>query len=619
MKKCWKKVAELLINLVRKMKLQKRFLLLNLFAVIFPLLFLEIATFFSVKHVFQVSNFENMQQKLYSYRELVENRLMEFSSAGNKIATSLYTIHMLQKSSDEKQLEDFVKMNEYDKLLDEWMGELADYVTAEVISTTGLIIYKPYQFVKDPPENSLLFQDIMAQDRRQVWLGARNWENTDRYSAAPAKTDLYCPLIVSTKVKGAYSSEYLGCVNLYIRQSLLASLVEEVLKSSRDADVFFADEEIFFIDGEGRIVSHRDTAKIGRKIDAGMEKILEEALPGSTEGRVTVDEDGKKKLVFSSEGRLTGMRIVALVDYEEFYQTINGIFRMMVIFSILVLAVACGISWFYFVSIKRPLVHIMGAMEQVENDDFTVTVEDTGRDELHELACQFNEMIRINGILIEQKICAEREKKDAEFRILEEQINPHFLYNTLDMINWIAYEKKEKKICHIISALSDFYRLGLNAGRHIYTIREEIRHVKAYIEIQKERYPEKTEYHFDVGDECLSCEVVKVTLQPLVENAIVHGILKKEGKGNIWIRICRKDQEIIMEVADDGAGLCTEQPETGTGSGYGLRSVDTRIRMYFGEEYGLSFSAGGAGTGAVARIRIPVVIGGRSDENFTGG
>ena len=161
-----------------------------------------------------------------------------------------------------------------------------------------------------------------------------------------------------------------------------------------------------------------------------------------------LNEGRDKKLVFYSESELTGMRMVALVDYKEFYQVINQIFETMVLFSMLVLGIAGIVSWLYFISVKKPIDHIVTGMKQVEKNNFSVVVEDAGKDELNYLTQRFNKMVSRTGELIQQKISMETEKKDAELRVLEEQINPHFLYNTLDMINWIAFERNDEKTCH---------------------------------------------------------------------------------------------------------------------------------------------------------------------------
>ena len=334
-----------------------------------------------------------------------------------------------------------------------------------------------------------------------------------------------------------------------------------------------------------------------------------------------LNEGRDKKLVFYSESELTGMRMVALVDYKEFYQVINQIFETMVLFSMLVLGIAGIVSWLYFISVKKPIDHIVTGMKQVEKNNFSVVVEDAGKDELNYLTQRFNKMVSRTGELIQQKISMETEKKDAELRVLEEQINPHFLYNTLDMINWIAFERNDEKPCHIIESLSEFYRTGLNSGERIYTVGQEIKHVSAYIEIQKERYQGKIQYHFQIEEETCPYEMVKVALQPLVENAIVHGIIPKGSKGNIWITVKKVHNEILFLVTDDGLGLGAKQKDgeqTGKAS-YGLRNVDARIKMYFGEDYGVRLEPGENGCGAVSVIRIPARMGGDGNEDFIGG
>ena len=622
MKEHWKKFVNRMIRIVRRLGLQKRFLLLVVFAVIFPLLFLETATFFSVRRVFQLSNYENMQQELDSYNVLVNNRLREYSSVGNKIATSLYTIKMLEKTSSDKQLDDFIQTNEYYKFLDEWAGELEDYIAVEVINKKGFIAYKPYQFTDSRLEESVLFSHIMSLEERQVWLGAFKWENTDKYSSPPSRKNLQYPLIISTKVKGAYSSDYLGCVNLYIDQFLLSDLLSEVLNYREKTSSLFSEEELFFIDRSGKIVSHKDPGQIGTYIEKELKENLKQNKIDQPESKVVFLNGGReKKLVFYSESKLTGMRMVALVDYKEFYQVINQIFKMMVFFSVLVLVVAGIVSWLYFISIKKPINQIVAGMKQVEKNNFSVVVEDEGKDELNYLTQRFNKMVNRTGELIDQKISMETEKKDAELRVLEEQINPHFLYNTLDMINWIAFERNDEKTCHIIESLSEFYRTGLNSGERIYTVRQEITHVSAYIEIQKERYQGKIKYHFDIQEETYPYEMVKVALQPLVENAIVHGIIPKGSKGNIWIAVKMENHEILFRVADDGQGLSEKQTmEKKSGrSSYGLRNVDARIKMYFGEDYGVRLEPGENGNGAVSVIRIPARMGGDGNEDLIGG
>lgn len=597
---------------VRKFRLQKRFLWLVLFAVILPLLFLEAVTFYSVKRVFQLSNYESMQRELDSYNQLVNSKLQEYCSAGNKIATSLYTIKMLEKTSSDKQLKDFIQINEYNKLLEQWTGELSEFIAVEVINKKGFISYRPYQFVEEELEDSTLFSRIMNEDQRQIWLGAYSWENKDRYSSPPVKQSLQYPLICSTKVKGAYSSDYLGCVNLYVKRSLLNELISDVLYYRQESNSLFKEEDIFFIDNNAKIVSHVNDNKIGSYIEKELKENLKYNKIGDPKSKIVYLNGGKdKKIVFFSESKLTGMRMIALVDYEKFYQNMNQIFRIMVVFSFFMLIVAGGVSWVYFFSIMKPINRIVLGMKQVEKNDFTVVVEDDGKDELNELIQKFNKMVKKSNELIEQKIEMERRKKDAELRILEEQINPHFLYNTLDMINWIAFEKKEDKICHIVKLLSDFYRIGLNLGERIYTVEEEIKHVTAYIEIQRERFQGKISYYFEIQDNVSSYRMVKLVLQPLVENAIVHGIIPKETGGNIWIRVYKDEQEIVFTVRDDGIGISEERMKNKKrekGS-YGLRNVDARIKMYFGQVYGVSLESAGDGRGAVALVRIPAVTG----------
>lgn len=612
----WKSI----ILIVRKFRLQKRFLWLVVFAVILPLLFLEAVTFYSVKRVFQLSNYESMQQELDSYNQLVNSKLEEYSSAGNKIATSLYTIKLLEKTSTDKELKDFIQINEYNKLLEQWTGELSEFIAVEVINKKGFISYRPYQFVEENLKSSILFSEIMSSEERQSWLGAYRWENENRYSAPPVKQNLQYPLICSTKVKGAYSSEYLGCVNLYVKRTLLNDMVADVLNYRQESNSLFREDEIFFIDHNSKIISHVNDLKVGTFIEEELKENLIKNKIGDPKSKIVYLNGGKdKKIVFFSESNLTGMRMIAFVDYEKFYQNINQIFKIMVVFSSFILLIAGGVSWVYFFSIMKPIDMIVLGMKQVEKNDFTVVVADDGKDELNDLIQRFNKMVSKSNELIQQKIEMERKKKDAELRILEEQINPHFLYNTLDMINWIAYEKKEDKICHIVKMLSDFYRIGLNLGERIYTVGEEIKHVAAYIEIQRERFQGKISYYFDIQEDIYQYRMVKLVLQPLVENAVVHGIMPKGTGGNIWISVYREEGDIVFNVRDDGVGIVPQKllKERTDQGGYGIQNVDARIKMYFGNKYGVKLENVKDGGGAISVVKIPAIkAGGEMDEDF---
>ena len=203
---------------------------------------------------------------------------------------------------------------------------------------------------------------------------------------------------------------------------------------------------------------------------------------------------------------------------------------------------------------------------------------------------------------IEEQVRAEQERlRRAEFELLQAQINPHFLYNTLDAIVWSAESKDEEKVIRMTRSLSDFFRGSLSKGRKDISIKEELVHVRSYLQIQQIRYQDILTYKIDIDDKYMECLIPKITLQPLVENALYHGIKNRRGGGCISLSAKDCDNGFIICVEDDGAGMDEERlkkvVKSLTDRGpeeteiYGLYNVNERIQLDFGREYGISIQS----------------------------
>ena len=198
--------------------------------------------------------------------------------------------------------------------------------------------------------------------------------------------------------------------------------------------------------------------------------------------------------------------------------------------------------------------------------------------------------------------------------MLQSQINPHFLYNTLDAIIWLAEAGEQKKVVSMVRSLSEFFRTSLNRGKDIIFVKEELQHVRSYLEIQKVRYQDILDYEIHVPEELEKYLIPKITIQPLVENALYHGIKNKRDSGKIEVRGRKEKETLIIEIEDDGIGISKErlwqvrdgiQKKILTGKDiYGLYNVHERIRLNFGEEYGIDIQST-YGEGTVVRILLP--------------
>lgn len=300
--------------------------------------------------------------------------------------------------------------------------------------------------------------------------------------------------------------------------------------------------------------------------------------------------------------------LVALIPMKEIQNRSMEILRKFLWITLLVVAISFVVSYLISAGMTRRIKHLVSAMQTIETSDFTVQVQTDYVDEIGILTRRFNWMVNRIRLLIQTVYKSDMEKKQAELNLLQTQINPHFLYNTLDSINWLAVRHQADDIVFMIQNLSEFMRLSLNSDRKV-TVQTEIRHLLAYFNIQKYRFEDYIHLRLEVPRELYAYRMISLILQPLVENALIHGILKEDGReGTITVRGELNEGIIFLEVMDDGVGMSNEKLEQITehvrqpinGLGQGLRNVHQRICIEYGEEYGLNvLSEPGKGTSCI--------------------
>lgn len=267
--------------------------------------------------------------------------------------------------------------------------------------------------------------------------------------------------------------------------------------------------------------------------------------------------------------------------------------------GILVLVVL--LSYYIPLSITRPIRKLSEVTDQVAKGNLTVRSDVKTGMEVSTLSNSLNTMIDKINELLEQITKEQVRLRKAEFELLQSQINPHFLYNTLDAIIWLAEAGEQKKVVSMVGNLSEFFRTSLNQGKDIISIREEIQHVRSYLEIQQVRYQDILKYEIQVPKELNKYMIPKITIQPLVENALYHGIKNKRGPGRITVGAKREEEYFVIFIEDNGIGINKERLEqvrnkilykTSAGNDiYGLYNVNERIRLNFGEKYGISIES----------------------------
>lgn len=370
---------------------------------------------------------------------------------------------------------------------------------------------------------------------------------------------------------------------------------------------------IYILDSDGSIVYHPRQ----QLIYSGMrDELIEEVLTDTTGSFLT--EDGSR-LYTVSRSEATGWIVVGVSYVTELMQGSREAQLVYTAVAALLLLVALALAALISDQITRPITALESSMKEVQRGNFSYRAQDIpSANEIGSLSRSFEVMTREIQNLMEQNIRDQEDKRRYELRVLQSQINPHFLYNTLDSIIWMAEWGKNQEVVKMTSSLAVLLRQSISNEQEVVTIGEEVGYTEAYLTIQKMRYQDKLEYEIQVDGALRGERIVKLVLQPLVENAIYHGIKYREGKGLIRVLGFYEEDEIVLQVEDNGPGMdedtlahIFERHIRDTRSnGVGVNNVNERIRLYYGADCGLRFKSR-PGMGTRAEIRIPA---GREEE-----
>lgn len=365
---------------------------------------------------------------------------------------------------------------------------------------------------------------------------------------------------------------------------------------------------VYIIDLVGNIVYHPQQ----QLIYVGL-KNENRALPLKYSYGSYVDEsEGEKRLITIKTVDQLGWKIIGVSYMDEIVTTKKEISRFLFWLLLVVIGIMLLVLNVISAKISRPIKMLERSMERVEQGDFTVNEPIRGSHEVEQLSLRFHLMVAKVRELMNQIILEQEAKRKSELEVLQAQINPHFLYNTLNSVVRMVGIGKNEDVITTITSLSKLFRISLSKGKSIITVQEELEHVRHYLIIQKMRYKQKFDYEIEAQEEVLSCKTLKLLLQPIVENAIYHGIEQMADPGMIRITASLTDGKVLFQVQDNGLGMSPDvrdQVRGGSvksegGSGVGINNVHERIRLTFGEEYGLEIESERE-VGTLVKLWIP--------------
>jgi len=359
--------------------------------------------------------------------------------------------------------------------------------------------------------------------------------------------------------------------------------------------------ETFIMNGEGTIVSHIDKSKIST--DPKLQNILKKQ-----DGAMEIGG----KLVVYKYIRDWDWYVIGTLPISYLLRDNNVLLLAILLIVLLTVITSTFVSFRFSKRLLRPVDEMIYRMSMVSNGDLTTRINlSTYGYDFKQISEGFNIMVeQIDGLM--KKIYDEQQQlKDIEFKALQSQINPHFLYNTLESIHWQALLGGHQDISTMVKALAGFYRISLSKGEAIISLKSEAEHVENYLTIQEIRYKDKMESYIDIPEEFYEVKIPKMTLQPLVENSIYHGLKGRKAKGFIKITAVREGDDLIVKAIDNGIGMTPDQisnlnrtlEDNDFSVGYGVRNVHRRITLFFGSPYGLFYESNEYG-GVTANVRL---------------
>lgn len=321
-------------------------------------------------------------------------------------------------------------------------------------------------------------------------------------------------------------------------------------------------------------------------------------LNGQPSGQFVEKINGRELQFIFRKSSFTNWSTIGVFSTQEAAPEVRQIRLYVGTFVFVVCLLGITASFALSHGISRPIHRLMAFMQRAESGDLKTRYWGGGMDEIGMLGRSYNSMLTKVGDLLQITEKQEKQKREAELRILQAQIKPHFLYNTLDTIHWMARKQGAEDVSEMVEALSKLFRIGLSKGNEFIPLAEEFDHIRSYLQIQKLRYKDKLKYSLDLDPEISHLPVLKIILQPIVENAIYHGIKERRGPGHITVKGSLVDDRIHLAVSDDGVGIGEEALQrmrermddpmnaqtdaAAAGSGYGLANVQARMKLTYG-------------------------------------
>lgn len=601
MKRFFKKIYDYYFH---HMKLKSKFMVSHLLLALAPTLVIAL---FAYNQLFSIITSNTLQSLLAISEQTattIESNISHLDAALDTIENHTFFQTLLADKAPASLSDDPGFAEEF-QAFTESVGYLMDENT---VSAIRIYLEEPYYELAHAASTSDIYAP-MSESKGTYWNGI--FSSTDKTTLfcpsiylSPSEISSYGELAIIHKVAaGGNASNKCAYIALYFSQDILDSILLQ--------DLPFTNSVIYIMNERDSIVSTSNSAL------SGLYYLPYDKVPSSIPSTYrfeTLQIVGDKVYMGYKQISGTDWYMLTAIPANNVFEDGRVLLFQFIALYIMTLLIGCVIALLLSSSIIRRISSIVKQMKKVRSGAPVHLDTEAGRDEIGDLIDTYNYMTDEINKLMEQQLKAANDLRASEFKALQSQINPHFLYNTLDMINWMAKSGKSADVSEAVQVLSRFYKLTLNKGNSTVRVKEELEHVSLYVQLQNMRYQNKIHFFVDVPDEMTDYEIPKLVFQPIVENAIQHGIFERESKeGNIVIMGWPEGDNLIFVVSDDGVGIPPDKMkhildgtgESETGSNIGIYNTHRRLQLYYGDDqFGLSYRSE-AGVETEVEIRIP--------------
>jgi two-component system sensor histidine kinase YesM len=561
----------------------KLFVVFGMVAIL-PLLFFVYYSYHSIKEELTRQIFTNVTATTAQLNANFENKLDAYS----KVSASLYLDNRMRDflTRDYTDSTDYVDAYEY------FNNTMNNILTTNPDIRSVSIYTANTTF----PADNVFIKRIDENVKKSGWYADVRQSYGNTIFTISSDGDGTSPVFMMARLLNNNSLNYpYGILTFEIAEADIYALMDKENNN----------KELFIVTPGGTILSCRDK----RLLNKNIHDLIRGDFGRQNSGSFDSHYRNEKVLVIYNTIN-NGWKTVSVVPYKGFMKNAQIAATRTLLIALISAVLAVLLIYITSRLFTKRIEFLLHVIRRLEREDFNIQTKFMGHDEIGQLSFAFMKMAeRLKG-LINEVYKREISKKEAEMNMLQAQINPHFLYNTLASISSLAIKHGDQRIYEMVTHLAKFYRISLNKGKNIITINEELKLTEYYIAIQQHRFQGMLHLHYHIDESVLVYQTVKLTLQPFVENAINHAIWDDESGINIIIKAYKDEQTIFLEVIDDGMGMPPEKLEealskTGNLSGYGIANVDRRIKMSFGEDSGVTIYSK-LGMGTKAQIRIPM-------------